>query len=144
MGWQSRREAVVGSIVIAAVLLGLSGLVLVGWTEAVAPPWRAAHGQGVHGTWTPTSVSGSKGGPIWLGDFVPDGGGPVQRDVSYSQPGVAVREGVPVAAVEVGTQVYAVDDTSAWVFPAVVASLFTLLLAGMCWFVGRHLRPRRG
>jgi hypothetical protein len=144
MGWVTRREMLVGSVVIVCALVFLSGVAVVLWLQVV-PAWAAAHGQGTYGQWTATRQGSSGRKRSWFGDFAPDDGGPVRRDVVLSGSTDDVAIGKVIPAIDGGDRrsAFAVTDTTAWVMPGIAAGIYTGIAGAVVWFVGHHLRRPR-
>jgi hypothetical protein len=115
---------------------------IIGLVDA-RPGWRAAHGQGVPGTFTVTSQHCHKGCATY-GDFTSTDGSDTQRDVQLIEGGSSPRRaiGTTVAALDTDDRlgVYPVETKDWEASLAVVLGGATYLVGWLAWLGRRQLR----
>ena len=151
-GWQAVLSAAVrwlGSWFTRRRLLWLLGIATCGcviWLAGshLGPGLRAAHGQGIHGQWTPQEREGGQ----WYGEFVSSSGTVTLPHVYYagSMPTAAAGITVPALDTGAGDEVYPLTGSGKWVRDVIGVVAGSLALIGLLArgaFVARRRRRAR-
>ncbi|NED96663.1 hypothetical protein G1H11_15240 [Phytoactinopolyspora alkaliphila] len=126
-----------GTPVLAALLLFLV-------VREVGPAYEAKFGSGTEGVFTVVEVvRGGRGHPVPHGDFAPDDGSPVLRDVALVTGG-RLEPGDQVLAVDTGNKrgIYPADGGSDWLIITVVGAICVVGLIVWVMTVWRSIRLR--